>query len=581
IKGINTNTDLNLYDEKHNVFRNCEAHSKTDASKDVAVTEKYAKECADGADAAVIVITRDSSEGADNSVAKGDFTLNDTEFDMIKRVSEAFHSKGKTVTVLINTGSPIEVVSWRELVDAILFIGYPGQNAGESVAKVLSGEVNPNAKTTMSWPVSYSDTACYRYFPGNSGKTVYYDDIYVGYRFYETFDVKTAYPFGYGLSYTEYEYSDFSVKENKNGTFTATVKVTNKGKAAGREIAQIYVSKPETTLEQPSIELCGFAKTALLQPGEGETLTITITADALYSYDTANSRYIVDKGGYKFYAGSSAEDMHGEAAAEIKELRVIYDVENRCVPSPEPEHIIKAEYKARVSRSDDEAIALTDDTKKSGTSYVVDLKKECEAGQIYMEWVNLSGPIIISTAGEDKSFERYDIFAASGLVIIDENLHGAKCRYIKITPTASSELKTLKVYPADDNDKQYQHTVYENLALKKPVTSATVEGAYYDRYAVDGDFSSRWGSLPTGESWLCVDLGEVKHIKGMLLYLEAAWVPYRVEYSTDGENFTAAASLGSGEVFVKLKDLDFDARYVRFIREGENWFSIYEVEIYG
>ncbi len=580
IKGINTNTDLNLYDEKHNVFRNCEAHSKTDASKDVAVTEKYAKECADGADAAVIVITRDSSEGADNSVAKGDFTLNDTEFDMIKRVSEAFHSKGKTVTVLINTGSPIEVVSWRELVDAILFIGYPGQNAGESVAKVLSGEVNPNAKTTMSWPVSYSDTPCYKYFPGNSGKTVYYEDIYVGYRYYETFNVKTAYPFGYGLSYTEFDYSDFSVKENRDGTFTASVKVTNRGKTAGREIAQFYVSKPEATLEQPSVELCGFAKTALLQPGESETVTVKITTDDIYSYDTANSRYIVDKGMYKFYSAASAGDMRGEATLEIKDLRVIYDVENRCVPSPEPEHIIKSEYKVPEKKSDEDAIAKMDDVKKSGKAYIVDLKKEYEVGQIEMTWNGLNGPVTISTAGEDQKFVRYDLFESSGLVMFEENLHGIKARYIKIDPVNTASLDDVKVYVVRDEERE-EHKAYENLALKKSVKAASVEGNLYAKNAVDGDFSSRWGSLPTGESWLCVDLGEVKHIKGMLLYLEAAWVPYRVEYSTDGKNFTAAASLGSGEVFVKLKDLDFDARYVSFIREGENWFSIYEVEIYG
>ena len=579
-KGISSNANLTAYNEKKNIFKNCEDHSKTDPSKDKVVSVEYAEQCADGADAAVIVITRDSTEGTDNNVTKGDFLLNDTEFDMVKRTSDAFHAKGKTVTVLINTGSPIEVASWRDLVDAILFIGYPGQNAGEAVAAVLSGEVNPSAKTTMSWPIAYTDTPCFRYFPGNSGKTVYYEDIYVGYRYYETFGVKTAYPFGYGLSYTEFEYSDFSVKENRDGTFTAAVKVTNKGAAAGRETAEIYVSKPETTLEQPKVELCGFAKTALLQPGESETLKIIITADDLYSYDTANSRYIVDKGVYKFYAASSAEDMHGEATVEIKEPRVIYDVENRCVPLPEPEHIVKSQYKVPEKKSDMDAIANIEDAKKSGKAYEVDLKKEYEVGQIGMEWESLSGPVIVSTAGEDKNYVRYDVFASSGLVMFEENLHGIKARYIKIEPVTAATLTGLKIYPATENEKE-EHKVYENLALKKPVKSATVEGAYYDRYAVDGDLSSRWGSLSTGQSWLVVDLGEVKQIKGMLLYLEAAWVPYRVECSNDGENYTTVASFGTGEVFVKLKDLDTEARYVRFIREGENWFSIYEVEIYG
>ena len=580
-KGISNSENLSLYDEKNNIFRRAEEHSKTDPSKDIAVTEEYAKQCADGADTAVIVISRITMEGADNSPTKGDYLLNDTEFDMVKRVSDAFHAKGKTVTVLINTGSAIEVASWRDLVDAIIFIGYPGQNTGNAVAKVLSGEVNPSAKTTMSWPLSYSDTPAHLYFPGNPGKVVYYEDIYVGYRYYNTFDVDVAYPFGYGLSYTEFDYSGFSVKENKDGTFTAAVTVTNKGETAGREIAQIYVSKPETTLEQPAKELCGFAKTKLLQPGESETLEITITADDLYSYDTQNSRYIIDSGKYTFYAASSAADMHAEASAEIKELRVIYDVENRCVPSPEPAHIIKSEYKVIPERSDDEALALMNDAEKSGKAYVIDLKETKEAGDIYLYWENLSTPFTVSFANEDKEFKRYDVYIIDGLDFTVVNMGGISARYIKIEPASAATLTDVKVFPASEDDKKGEYVEYENLAYKKPVKSATVEGAYFDRYAVDGSFTTRWGSLSTGESWLVVDLQNLKHIKGMMLYLEAAWVPYRIEYSNDGENFTTLASFGSGELFVKLKNLDIDARYVRFIREGENWFSIYEVEIYG
>lgn len=580
-KGISNSKNLSLYDEKNNIFRRAEEHSKTDEKKDKAVSEEYAKKCADGADAAVIVISRTTSEGADNSPSKGDYLLNDTEFDMVKRVSDAFHAKGKTVTALINTGSPIEVASWRDFVDAIIFIGYPGQNTGNAVAKVLSGEVNPSAKTTMSWPLSYGDTPAHLYFPGNPGKAVYYEDIYVGYRYYGTFGVDVAYPFGFGLSYTEFEYSGFSVKENGNGAFTATVTVTNKGKAAGKETAEIYVSKPETTLEQPKYELCGFAKTKTLQPGESETLSVSITADGLYSYDTENSRYIIDKGEYKFFAAASAADIRAEANTEIKELRVIYDVENRCVPSPEPAHIVKSEYKIMAERSDDEAVALIKDATKSGKAYVIDLKESKEIGDIYLTWENLSTPFTISVAGEDKNFKRYDVYIIDGLDFAIVNLHGVSARYIKAEPAAAAVLTNVRVFPASADDKKEEFKEYENLALNKRVKSASVEGGLVASNAVDGNLTTRWGSLPNGESWLCVDLQEVKHIKGMMLYLEAAWVPYRIEYSNDNKNFTTLASFGSGDVFVKLKNLDIEARYVRFIREGENWFSIYEAEIYG
>ena len=578
-KGISNSKNLSLYDEKNNIFRRAEEHSKTDEKKDKAVSEEYAKKCADGADAAVIVISRTTSEGADNSPSKGDYLLNDTEFDMVKRVSDAFHAKGKTVTALINTGSPIEVASWRDFVDAIIFIGYPGQNTGNAVAKVLSGEVNPSAKTTMSWPLSYGDTPAHLYFPGNPGKVVYYEDIYVGYRYYGTFDVQVAYPFGYGLSYTEFDYSGFSVNENKDGTFTATVTVTNKGKTAGRETAEIYVSKPETTLEQPKYELCGFAKTKLLQPGESETLTITITADDLYSYDTKNSRYIVDKGEYKFYAASSAADMRAEAGVEIKELRVIYDVENRCVPSPEPIHIVKSEYKNRGQINDEDA--LNSELTKKGRVYTIELGSVSEVGTVCLSWEKLDSPYVVSVAGEDKEFTRYDIFASDGLNFTLINLHGTEAKYIKIETFASSKLTDAKVFTATDADKADKPEIYENIALKKRVRAASVEGNLVAANAVDGNLTTRWGSDPNGESWLTVDLGESKQVKGIMLYLEAAYVPYRIEYSNDNKEFTTIASIGSGELFVKLRDLDVEARYIRFIREGENWFSIYEAEIYG
>ena len=578
-KGIDNNPKLSVYDEKNNIFRRAAAHSKTDPSQDKIVEEDYAKSCAEGADTAVIVISRDSMEGADNSLSKGDFLLNGNESNMIRRVSEAFHAQGKKVTVLINTGSPLEISSWQELVDAVLFIGYPGQNAGDAVAAILSGDVDPSAKTTMSWPVSYTDTPEYSSFPGNPSKIVYYEDIYVGYRYYNTFDIKTAYPFGHGLSYTEFEYSDFNVKENQNESFTASVKITNKGDRAGREIVQIYVSKPETTLEQPEYELCGFAKTKLLDPGESETVNVKITDDALFSYDTQNSRYIVDAGQYKFFAAASSSDFRADASAEINALRVVYDVENRCVPSPEPVHIVKSEYKNRGQINDEDA--LNSELTKKGRVYTIELGSVSEVGTVYLSWEKLDSPYVVSVAGEDKEFTRYDIFASDGLNFTLINLHGTEAKYIKIEPAASSKLTDAKVFTATDADKADKPEIYENIALKKRVRAASVEGNLVAANAVDGNLTTRWGSDPNGESWFTVDLGESKQVKGIMLYLEAAYVPYRIEYSNDNKEFTTIASIGSGELFVKLRDLDVEARYIRFIREGENWFSIYEAEIYG
>ncbi len=579
VEGIENSKILSVYDESGNVFKYSEDHSKTDPTKDAKVTESYASSCAKGADAAVIVISRDTQEGADNNPSKGDFLLNDRESEMIRVVSEVFHAAGKKVVVLINTGNPVEVCSWRDLVDAVVFIGYPGQNAGNAVAAVLSGDVNPSAKTTMSWPVKYSDVPEYTSFPGNPGKVVYYEDIYAGYRYYNTFDVATAYPFGYGLSYTTFEYSGFGVKNNGDGTFELSVTVTNNGKTQGREVVEFYVSKPETVLEQPERELCGFKKTNVLKPGKSETVKITVTGDDIFSYDSENSRYIVSQGDYTFYACTSSEKIHAEASAKIEETRVVYDVENRCAPSPEPPHITKSGYKKPAERSDEDIIA-SELTGKNNL-FTVDLGGVKEVGAVLIDWEKLEAPFVVLTAGEDGEFSRFDVFASEGLNFSEINLHGKAARFIRIRTLKEEKVTAVRVYAANEEDKKTATPVFENIALKKKVKAASVEGALAAAYAVDGNLTSRWGSLPSGESWLRVDLGEVKNVKGILLYLEAAWVPYRIEYSTDGENYTTLASFSSGEIFVKLRDLDFDARYVRFIREGESWFSIYEAEIYG
>ena len=203
-EGLNKSEAFDVYQMSKHPFKNAKAHDALDASKDIPVSAEYAAECADNADAAVIVISRGSTEGEDRVDMAGDFSLNQTETEMIERVSKAFHAKGKRVIVLLNTGSPIEMLSWQDMADAVLWTGYAGEKTGTAVAEVLCGNVNPSAKTTITWPTSCFSTPAGKYFPGTSADTVYYEDIYVGYRYYTTFGVDVAYPFGYGLSYTTF-----------------------------------------------------------------------------------------------------------------------------------------------------------------------------------------------------------------------------------------------------------------------------------------------------------------------------------------------------------------------------------------
>ena len=267
--------------------------------------EKYAKRN----DVAVVVISRLSGEGWDLKPVKGGFYLSDDEKSLLEKVSRAFHKYGKKVVVVLNIGLPIEVASWRDLVDAILLIWQPGQEVGRVTADALVGVINPSGKLPVTFPKDYKDVPSWS-FPGeppdNPVKVVYYEDIYVGYRYYDTFGVEPAYSFGYGLSYTEFEYSDLKVEVFEE-SIKVKFKVKNVGKYPGKEVAQVYVSPPRGEIPKPLQELKGFRKTRLLQPGEAEEIEVEIPLRLLASYSCG--KWVVEAGKYEIRVGSSSRDI--------------------------------------------------------------------------------------------------------------------------------------------------------------------------------------------------------------------------------------------------------------------------------
>jgi len=276
-------------------------------------------------DVALITIGRNAGEFADRKI-EGDFTLTETEQALIKSVSDAFHSKGKKVVVVMNVGGVIEVASWRDRVDAILLAWQPGQEGGNSISDVVSGKVNPSGKLATTFPLRYEDVSSAQTFPGKelpgrdplirfpfAGKpaeAVYEEGIYVGYRYYDTFNVKPAYAFGYGLSYTSFSYGELKLSSKQfGGKLTASINVTNTGKVAGREVVQVYMSAPARKLLKPASELKGFAKTKLLSPGQSQTLTFEIAASDLASFDETSSSWIAEAGTYSLKVGASSRDI--------------------------------------------------------------------------------------------------------------------------------------------------------------------------------------------------------------------------------------------------------------------------------
>ena len=283
-------------------------------------TDDFVDEVARRNDVAVITISRVSSEGFDRAPAQGDFYLRDDEQRLIARVSQAFHKHGKRVVVLLNVPGPVEVASWRDLVDAILVIWLPGQEGGRAVADVLLGRAPPSGKLPLTWPKDLLESPAMRAYPGEPKhdpvQVVYHEGIYVGYRYYDTFGVEPAYEFGYGLSYTSFEYSDLAVEKTYDG-LVVKFKVRNAGSRDGKEVAQVYVRALASRLDRPFQELKGFYKTRTLVPGEEERVAITIPMEYLAIFD--GKRWIVEKGSYEIRVGASSRDTRLKAVVEIED----------------------------------------------------------------------------------------------------------------------------------------------------------------------------------------------------------------------------------------------------------------------
>ncbi|MFA5226562.1 MAG: beta-glucosidase [Bacteroidales bacterium] len=310
---------------------------------------------ADKNELAIITIGRNSGEFTDRKLAD-DFLLSQTEKQLIEEVCEAFHARGKKVVLIINAGGVIETASWKSLPDAILLAWQGGQEGGNAVADILSGKVNPSGKLTMTFPVGWEDHPSSAEFPAGADMDImallaamtggdeqkdkdpvrsvdytdYMEDIFVGYRAFEHNGTAVSYPFGYGLSYTAFEYGIPAVLAKKD-VFTITMEVKNTGETAGREVVQVYVGAPAKDMIKPVKELRAFGKTKLLEPGESETLSFTFTARDLASFDAVRSGWVTESGSYNIYLGASSADIRRETSATVKK-EIFVAVNNVLTP---------------------------------------------------------------------------------------------------------------------------------------------------------------------------------------------------------------------------------------------------------
>ena len=282
-------------------------------------------------DMAIITIGRNAGEYVDRKV-ENDFQLTAEERTLMQNVCLAFHNAGKKVVVILNVCGVVETASWKSLPDAILLAWQAGQEGGNSVADILKGNINPSGKLPMTFPLQYMDAPSSANFPynyeadpeqiissiftnrglkhelRNVDYTEYTEDIFVGYRYFDTHHKAVSYPFGYGLSYAQFSFGKPAVQQTEEG-YTVSIEITNKGLRAGKEVVQLYAKAPKGILAKPEKELKAFAKTKLLQPGEKQTVALVLKATDLASYDEVKQVWVTDPGCYQLKIGNSVANI--------------------------------------------------------------------------------------------------------------------------------------------------------------------------------------------------------------------------------------------------------------------------------
>jgi hypothetical protein len=297
------------------------------------------------------------------------------------------------------------------------------------------------------------------------------------------------------------------------------------------------------------------------------------------------------------------QDIRHTATFTVADKQVMLDVENCCVPEVDFEYISKKTYTVPTGDGP-ENIALggtvtaprgpvgnavdgdlfTQWNPGYNAHITLDLGEKREIGKMAINWDALSTVFLIQLSDDGKTFTDYRYLADKGSGLSVVNLYGSETRYIrlKIISAASQGIYEWRVYAATEEDKNLQGGLAgENVALNKPATATSTQGGHHASSAVDGRYDTRWAAQESGDATLILDLEEIKHIHALEMLLESAHAPYRIEYSTDGENYTPLYNARANQLMVEVTDLDVEARYIRIQRDGDGWFSIFELKVYG
>lgn len=391
---------------------------------------------------AVFVLSRVAGEGADRQAGAGDYCMTEEEEALLASITARYEQ----VIVLLNAGGPVDLSFMdRYPIAALVQISQPGMEGGNAVADVLGGEVTPSGKLTDTWAVSYDDYPNAQTFSHQNGDVEherYEEGIYVGYRYFDTFDVKPRYAFGYGLSYTTFDVKAGAVTVSYGETPAVSVEVTvkNTGNTAGREVVQVYASCPQGKLDKEYQRLCGFAKTPVLAAGETVTMTITFPVYQLASYSEEDSGWLLEAGSYALLVGNASN--HTTVAARLvldadhlmvqtmhicplkEELTELAPLTVRVPEGEAPEILLEAAklpqtictYRTETTVTEDEAgkLAQSLSTEQKILLVVGDPNKDIGASNL-----GSAGTAVPGSAGETNHCADMEPWNLAGIVLAD------------------------------------------------------------------------------------------------------------------------------------------------------------------
>ncbi len=281
------------------------------------------------AEIAIFVISRISGEGADRKAEKGDYYLSEDEEQVLTEITEVY----ARIIVVLNVGGVMDLSFLERFkIDALVYLSQAGMEGGNALADVLSGAVNPSGRLTDTWAYHYSDYPSSAEFSHNNGNIIeefYNEGIYVGYRYFDTFQVKVRYPFGYGKSYTSFS-KDVKRLWVDNGRVNIELVLVNTGKVAGKEVVFLYVSCPDGKLIKELKRLVDFSKTDLMSPGETRDITLSFSLSQLESYHSGTGCYLLEKGEYQILLGGSAEEAELIDILKLEQDVITAELDNVC-----------------------------------------------------------------------------------------------------------------------------------------------------------------------------------------------------------------------------------------------------------